>query len=150
VANKRPKRPSDAAIDAHLTMIQSVINRMATNSSASKAWCVTLVSALLVVILDKGRPEFLPIAIVPVALFFSLDAYYLVQEKRFRNSYDEFIDKLHHQKLMPNDLYAIKAKGHWGHELKKALRSFSIWPFYTAMFFFVGIAYFLISGPMHR
>jgi hypothetical protein len=144
------KQPEHTAVEAHLNMMQSVINRMAINSSASKAWCVTLVSALLVVILDKNRSEFLPIAIVPVILFFSLDAYYLIQEKRFRNSYDEFIDKLHLKKLLPNDLYAIKPKGTWKDELIKAMKSFSIWPFYTAMFCFVGIAYFLISGPLHR
>jgi hypothetical protein len=147
---KKAKQPTHTAVEAHLTMMQSVINRMASNSSTCKAWCITLVSALLVVILDKGRPEFLPIAVVPTGLFLMLDGYYLIQEKRFRNSYNYFIDQMHHSKIKADDLYVITPRGSWRGELWHATRSFSIWPFYLAMFSFVAIAYVLIDAPPHR
>jgi hypothetical protein len=128
------------AVEAHLNMMQGVINRMATNSASCKAWCVSLVSALLVVIMDKGKSEFLPIAYIPAVLFLLLDGYYLIQEKRFRNSYNTFIDKLHANCIAANDLYAISASGSWLAALWNAAKSFSIWPFYAAMIFFIRIA----------
>jgi hypothetical protein len=128
------------AVEAHLTMMQGVINRMATNSASCKAWCVSLVSALLVVIMDKGKPELLPVAYIPAILFLLLDGYYLVQEKRFRNSYNTFIDKLHGNAIVANDLYAISPSGSWYAELWHAAISFSIWPFYAAMIVFIRFA----------
>jgi hypothetical protein len=128
------------AVEAHLTMMQGVINRMATNSASCKAWCVSLVSALLVVIMDKAKPELLPVAYIPEILFLSLDGYYLVQEKRFRNSYNNFIDKLHNSTIVANDLYAISPSGSWYEALWHAAKSFSIWPFYAAMIVFIRFA----------
>ncbi len=92
-----------ASIQTHLGIIQNVIQRMATNSSSCKAWCVTLVSAVLVIIADKGKPEYAWIAMLPTIVFAALDAYYLALEKAFRNSYNEFISKLHSQSLTEND-----------------------------------------------
>jgi hypothetical protein len=128
------------AVEAHLNMMQGVINRMATNSASCKAWCVSLVSALLVVIMDKGKPEFLPIAYIPAVLFLLLDGYYLVQEKRFRNSYNTFIDRLHGDAIVANDLYAISPSGSWLAALWHAAKSLSIWPFYAAMVVFIWFA----------
>ena len=137
-----PKRSvvPHSAVEAHLIMMQGVINRMATNSASCKAWCVSLVSALLVVIMDKGKPEFLPIAYIPAVLFLLLDGYYLIQEKRFRNSYNAFIDKLHAKRIASNDLYAMSATGSWVAALWHAAKSFSIWPFYLAMICFIRFA----------
>lgn len=128
------------AVEAHLTMMQGVINRMATNSASCKAWCVSLVSALLVVIMDKGKSELFPVAYIPAILFLLLDGYYLVQEKRFRNSYNAFIDKLHANDIVANDLYAISPSGSWQAALLHSAKSFSIWPFYVAMIIFIWFA----------
>lgn len=136
----KPSQPSDSAIDAHLSMTQNVINRMAANSSACKAWCVTLVSALLVMILDKGKPQFLPLAYIPALLFLGMDFYYLFLEKRFRNSYNTFIDKLHKQELKPNDLYVITPSGSKIDAALHSARSVSIWLFYGAMIFFIHLS----------
>jgi hypothetical protein len=150
MVRKKRYQPSQTAVEAHLAMMQAVIGRMASNSASCKSWCITLVSALLVVIMEKGRPEFLPIATIPILLFLALDGFYLIQEKLFRNSYDGFIAKLHRQELVSEDLYAIKPRGTWQSELMKALESFSIWPFYLAMLAFVLAAYLLITAPSHR
>jgi len=42
-------------VQSHLTILQAVIQRMASNSASSKTWCVTLVSAILVIVADKGK-----------------------------------------------------------------------------------------------
>ena len=60
------------AVQSHLSITQSVIQRMATNSSACKAWCITVVSAILVIVADKGKSQYAYIAIIPNILFFVL------------------------------------------------------------------------------
>ena len=45
------------SVQAHLGIIQGVIQRMATNSAACKTWCITIVSAILVVVADKQNPN---------------------------------------------------------------------------------------------
>jgi hypothetical protein len=124
---------SSPSVQAHLQIIQAVINRMAGNSSSCKTWCITLVSAILVVIADKGKPDFALIALLPALLFCALDTYYLALEKAFRYSYNSFISKLHAHGISPQDLYNVQPSGRiWGHILK-ALGSFSIWGFYIPL-----------------
>ena len=126
-------KENSQAVQSHLTIIQNVINRMASNSSASKAWCITLVSAILVIIADKTKPDYAWIALCPTFLFLALDSYYLALEKGFRNSYNEFIVKLHEDRLCNNDLFVVVPKGNLIRLFFKSLISFSIWPFYIVM-----------------
>jgi hypothetical protein len=100
-------KENSQAVQAHLEITQSIIQRMASNSSSCKAWCITLVSAILVVIADKAKPQYTIIAAIPTFLFLILDAYYLALEKRFRNSYNSFIEKLHLSKIVAADLYVV-------------------------------------------
>lgn len=126
-------KENSQAVQAHLSIMQSVIQRMATNSSSSKAWCITLVSAILVIVADKGKPQYAWIAVVPAFLFFVLDAYYLALEKGFRNSYDSFIEKLHSERLAAPDLFVVVPKGCLFVLFFKSLGSFSVLPFYAML-----------------
>ena len=132
-------RENSEAVRAHLQISQAVIQRMAANSSACKAWCVTLVSAILVLVADKGKPKFALMALIPTALFWALDVYYLALEKMFRNSYNGFIDKLHKGKISAEDLYAINPGGKLPDAINAAVKSFSIWPFYLTLLVMVWI-----------
>lgn len=129
------------AVQAHLSISQSVIQRMATNSSSCKGWCITIVSAILVLVADKSKPDYALIALIPIALFLALDAYYLSLEKRFIASYNNFIEKLHKRELNASDLYAIVPKGNPLKILFQALISFSVWPFYLTLLIMVVIAW---------
>ena len=126
-------RENSQAVQAHLGIMQSVIERMASNSSSCKAWCIALVSAVLVVVADKSKPEYAWIAVIPTLLFLTLDAYYLALEKAFRNSYNAFIDKLHRGRIEPTDLYAVVPSGSIFRQFVKALGSFSVWPVYVTL-----------------
>ena len=137
--NKKYKENSQA-VQSHLGILQSVIQRMASNSSSSKAWCITLVSAILVIVADKGNPNYALIAIIPTFLFLVLDAYYLGLENGFRNSYNEFIGKLHGEEIKSTDLFAVVPKGSPIKLFFKSLISFSVWPFYLTLFFMIYIA----------
>ncbi|MFH1778864.1 MAG: hypothetical protein ABH847_02405 [Candidatus Omnitrophota bacterium] len=122
------------AIQIHLEITQSVIQRMASNSASCKAWCITLVSAILVIVADKGKPQYALIAVMPTILFLILDAYYLALERMFRSSYNKFIEKLHNGKVVASDLYAVSPSGSKIKTSLASLLSFSIWPFYLTLF----------------
>ncbi len=137
---KRDLRENSEAVEAHLTIIQSVIQRMAGNSSSAKTWCITLVSAVLVVVADKGKPQFAWLAVIPTVLFLVLDAYYLGLEKGFRKSYNTFIDKLHERALTPADLYVVEPEGDQVPLTLAAFVSFSVWPFYLTLLVMIYLA----------
>jgi len=133
-------KENSQAVQAHLGILQAVIQRMAANSASSKAWCITLVSAILVIVADKGKPQYVWIALIPTLLFLFLDAYYLALEKGFRNSYNGFIDKLHYGKLTSSDLFAVVPSGGQLKLLAASLFSFSVWPFYLTLLIMLFVA----------
>ena len=126
-------REESPAVQAHLRIAQAVIDRMSANSTSCKAWCITLVSAILVVVADKGHPNYALIAAIPTALFLALDTYYLALERCFRASYNTFIDKLHRGEVASSDLYAVTPCGSLLASFGRSLFSFSIWPFYLTL-----------------
>ncbi len=72
----------------HLEFIQLAINRMASNSFILKGWNITLIVGLFALTLNKLSSSYLYLAILPVIAFWGLDAYYLHQERLFRELYD--------------------------------------------------------------
>lgn len=135
---------NSAAVQAHLNITQSVIARMASNSASCKAWCITLVSAILVIVADKGKPTYTLIAVIPTVLFLVLDAYYLALEKCFRTSYNHFIAKLHVGEISSTDLYAVTPSGSISRAFRLAVLSFSIWPFYGTLAVMIWITRIII------
>ena len=73
---------------AHLQMIQAVITRMAGNSFMIKGWSVTLVAALFALAAANTNELFVYLAYFPAFMFWALDAYFLRQERLFRELYD--------------------------------------------------------------
>jgi hypothetical protein len=138
VAVLKEESPS---VHAHLSLMQSVIQRMASNSTSCKAWCVTLVSAILVLVAEKDRAHYAWLALLPTLLFFALDVHYLALEKGFREAYNAFIDKLHQNSVGPADLYAIRVTGSMTGHVWEALQSFSTWPFYLTLLGMIYVAY---------
>lgn len=75
---------------AHLGIIQGVISRMASNSFALKALAVTIVSAIIAVIGTQADTpnSALYVGLLPVVVFWLLDAKYLRLERLYRKLYD--------------------------------------------------------------
>ncbi len=113
-------------------------------STASKAWCIALVSAVLVIIADKGRPDLAFLAFIPTVLFLALDAYYLALEKGFRNSYKSFVTKVHNGTLAADDLYSVIPEGKTFELHIAALKSFSVWGFYGSLGFLILVAWSIV------
>ena len=122
------------AVQKHLEIVQSVIARMAENSRSCKVWCVTLVSAILVLVARTGEAEHALIALAPTALFYLLDAYYLMLERRFRKSYDIFVEKVQSSQVSASDIYTVAPTGSTVRGLLWAMfKSFSVPPFYLVL-----------------
>lgn len=132
------------AVHTHLGIIQSVIQRMSANSTSCKAWCIMLVSAVLVIVADKGKPQYAWLAIIPTLLFLVLDAYYLALEKGFRDSYNAFIDKLHQGAIQASDLYAVVPSGPFFKNFFRSLLSFAVGPFYLTLLVMIYLAKTLV------
>lgn len=129
------------SVQAHLQIYQNIISRMASNSSAAKTWCITLVSAILVVVADKGKPDLALLALSPIILFLFLDGYYLLMENRFRGQYNNFVKKLHESQPSVEDLYAVQPDQNSTEYVLKVICSYAIWPFYIGLSVMVGLAY---------
>jgi len=73
---------------AHLQMIQGVISRMADNSFKLKGWSVVIVAGLFALAARDREYTFVFLAILPAIMFWTLDGYFLHQERLFRKLYD--------------------------------------------------------------
>jgi hypothetical protein len=68
-----------------LDILQNIIARMAQNSFTIKGWAVTVVAALLAFNGKDADRWFALYALYPAIAFWGLDAYYLMQERMFRD-----------------------------------------------------------------
>ena len=121
------------SVRAHLAIMQGVITRMAENNRSCKFWCVTLVSATLVLVARTGEPQHALLALAPTILFLVLDAYYLALERAFRKSYGAFVTMLHMGGLERECLYTVQPIGMGWQRVMRCMYSFSIWPFYLLL-----------------
>lgn len=112
------------AVKAHLDIMQGVIQRMAANSASCKTWCISLVC----------------IALLPTVMFFCLDTYYLAFEKGFRDSYKEFVLKVHGETVSEKDLFLVAPAGNLTKHQWKAMGSMSVWGFYGLLAVLIGLA----------
>lgn len=138
--------PDSSSVQTYLNILQNIITRMATNSASCKTWCISLVSAILVVIADKNKPNYAWITLIPIILFFLLDSYYLGQERSFREIYNNFIKDLHSGAITTDKLFVLKPPRGMNvvNLLLSSSLSFSVYPFYLTLLLTVVIARYLI------
>lgn len=122
-----------SAVQCHLSFLQGVIQRMADSSRSCKLWCITIVSATLVLSVTNVCPDFIQLAVLPTIIFLILDTYYLALERRFRCSYSNFTNKLHNRELEPSDLFKIAPIGSKYRQFFSSFLSFSIFSFYLPL-----------------
>lgn len=82
----------------HLDFVQAAINRMASNLFLLKGWSITLIAALFALAAKDSNQFYVLIAYFPLFIFWSLDGYFLSQERKFRALYD-FIRKLDEKQI---------------------------------------------------
>lgn len=141
---------SSPAVHAQLTIYQGIINRMATGSASCKTWCITIVSAILVVMADKQKGNYMFVALVPILLFYFLDSYYLHLERCFIGSYNKFLKYVREGTATDDELFRIAppkglmtaCKG-----VGKSAFSFATCPFYLTLAVVSVIAAVYLVGP---
>ena len=98
---------------AHMGFVQGVINRMGSNALAMKALAATIAAGVIAVV-GTGQviSPVLPLAgLLPVCLFWILDAKYLRLEKLYRYLYDEIrAGRVADSFTMETDAYEEKIK----------------------------------------
>ena len=76
----------------YLEMLQTVIARMASNSFHIKGWIISLIPALLALMVSKEElKQYSWFLLIPLVLFWMLDAYYLWQEQLYRKLYQRVV-----------------------------------------------------------
>lgn len=79
----------------YLQMMQSNIERMASNSANCKSWMVTIVAALLALQCSIEQLNgWILLAVLPIILFWYLDTFYLQLERGMRNREKVFMNAL--------------------------------------------------------
>jgi len=130
----------------HLEFIQNVITRMNTNSFQIKGWTITIISAILAVYAATKNNCFILLGLFPTLMFWFLDTYYLMMERKFRGLYNDVAgisEKPIDIKLfvMKPDLY-VKGK----YCYCNVFRSKTIWPVYLPIILMlIGIFIYLKS-----
>ncbi len=109
----------------HLEFIQAVISRLAQNSFLIKGWSVTLLTGLLILVLqqEKRFAGHVLLVAVPATVFWWLDAYYLYLERRFRDLYESVAKE-------PPGSFSMKAPPYSLRAHLRAARSPGVWPLY--------------------
>ena len=138
-------QPSESAVQAHLGMLQNVVQRMASNSASCKTWCITIVSAIIVAVADKPNDKLLWIAAIPIPAFLLLDAYYLGLERGFRDSYNTFVSRYCSGALETKDVFCISPSRDVAWLRLEAFTSFSILGFYLPLAVLVAAVRAIIS-----
>lgn len=134
-------------VQSHLTILQSVIARMASNSANCKTWCVTLVAAILVVGADGAKIRFALLALVPTLFFLLLDAYYLSLERCFRHKYDAFVENLSRDPSVASGMFVVKLNMTRAAKLRslaESTLSVSILPFYGSLAIMIVVTWWLM------
>lgn len=72
----------------HLNMIQEIITRMGNNSFSLKQWAVGIMIAIYAFAGENSHKAVI-VTIIPLVVFWILDSYYLMIERKFRCLYDE-------------------------------------------------------------
>ena len=77
---------------SHLQMIQSIIDRMSKNSFSLKGWSVGVMVAIYA-FAGQNYNKAVIVTLIPLIIFWILDSYYLMLERKYRRLYDEVRNK---------------------------------------------------------
>ncbi|WRF77942.1 hypothetical protein FNE38_07100 [Helicobacter pylori] len=125
--------PKDRAkiLVEELKILQSVINRMAQNSLECKKWTLALVVGVLSLKIEAISNLYgLCVLRVLLLCFWFLDAYYLMQEKLFREQYRWLIKNRLKTDARLFEVFPIHQTCQLTQSLS-AMRSFSLFPYWV-------------------
>lgn len=98
--------PLEEQKQQYLEFIQNVITRMNTNSFQLKELTILILTACLAIYASDKAVLMILIPLIPTIVLGYLDAYYLLQEKKFRALYDDVAGITDHP-LNPVKIYKM-------------------------------------------
>ena len=117
----------------HMDYIQSAISRMASNSFYLKGWNVTIIAAIVALSFKESDWRIYACALVLNVVFWFLDAYYLKQEKLFRELYNK-VSKISDDNLVDFSMNTSEFKEKVSAIPFLMIKNFSITPLYLSIF----------------
>lgn len=129
---------------SHLQMIQSIIDRMGKNSFSLKGWAVGVMVAIYA-FAGQNFNKAVIVTLIPLIIFWILDSYYLMLERKYRRLYDEVRNKDNNKIDFDMNFNNVSLK--MG-EIKKFefirnIFSKTEWPFYVVCIAVTLIIYFV-------
>ena len=76
----------------YLEATQRVIDRLSNISFILKGWAVSLVAGLMALSANDSNQGYVLIAYIPIAVFWFLDAYFLMMERQYRELFNKNTD----------------------------------------------------------
>lgn len=129
---------------SHLNMIQQIITRMGNNSFSLKGWSVGIMIAIYA-FAGNNSHKAVVVTLIPLIVFWILDAYYLMLERKYRLLYEDVRikkeDEINFDMNFNNvkvDLKALKKYGYFNILISK-----TILPFYLVCIATTLIIYFV-------
>lgn len=126
---------------AHLPLVQGVVNRMGNNSFLIKGWTVTLVAAIFALAAAESNQRFIFVALFPSLVFWYLDAYYLKQEKLYRELYNAIVAD-----CSKVDAFTMKTEKYETKCVLRLMLTRSTGPFYILLFGILTLVALKTSG----
>ena len=74
-----------------LDHLHDIVQRLAGNSFTVKGWAVTVASGFLGFAAKDANPKIAFVGLIPITIFWVIDAYYLAQERHFRARYNALL-----------------------------------------------------------
>lgn len=118
----------------HMDYIQSTISRMASNSFYLKGWNVTIIAAIVALSFKESDWRIYACASVLNIVFWFLDAYYLKQEKLFRELYNK-VSKISNDSLVDFSMNTSEFKEKVSAIPFLMIKNISITPLYLSISF---------------
>lgn len=128
----------------HLNMIQEIITRMGNNSFSLKQWAVGIMIAIYAFAGENSHKAVI-VTIIPLVVFWILDSYYLMIERKFRCLYDEVRKKKEKNVDFNMNFNSIRVNMNNinNYSLIKVAFSKTILPFYLVCLVTTSIIYFI-------
>lgn len=125
----------------YLEAIQRVIDRLSNISFILKGWAVSLVAGLMALAASGSNQGYVLIAYIPIAVFWFLDAYFLMMERQYRELFNENTDL-----SQPLERFTVKRNKGNIVIFRKALFSITMMLTYIPLIVSTLIVMFVIGG----
>lgn len=132
-----------SSLHKEIDLIQNCITRMAQNSFMIRGWAISIVviTWAIIGIVESWGSIALILLLLPILMFWYLDAFFLMTERRYRDMYKSILEKRLKDKNFENmyDLNPNNFKNGFM-DLPKCMISKTLWPFYLSLIVVVVVA----------